>query len=64
MNKLYTVKEVASILGVEYHTALSLINQGFIPSIRINRSHRISENNLNTFISAADGGESVIYELK
>lgn len=62
--EVYTVKEVAAILKVEYHTILKLINNGFLPSIRVNRTHRISEKALQDFISAADNGESVIYEVK
>ena len=62
--EVYTVKEVAAILKVEYHTVLKLINNGFLPSIRVTRTHRISEKALQDFISAADNGESVIYEVK
>lgn len=62
--EVYTVKEVAAILKVEYHTVLKLINNGFLPSIRVNRTHRISEKALQDFISTADNGESVIYEVK
>ena len=62
--EVYTVKEAAAILKVEYHTVLKLINNGFLPSIRVNGTHRISEKALQDFISAADNGESVIYEVK
>ena len=62
--RVYTVKETAEILKVEYHTVLKLINNGFLPSIRVNRTHRISEETLKNFISAADNGESVIYQVK
>lgn len=62
--KVYTVRQVAEILQLEYHTVLKLINNGFLPSIRVNRTHRISEESLKKFISAADKGESVIYEVR
>ena len=62
MDKLLTVKECSSILNLDYRTVLNLINSGFINSIRIGRTHRVSPKELEKFMNSADK-ESIIYDL-
>ena len=60
MDKLLSVKD--EILQLNYRTVLHLINADFIHSIRIGRTHRIAESELEKFMSSAEK-ESIIYQL-
>lgn len=39
--KLYTVKQAASLLGVQYRQVLQSLNNGQIPHYRIHKSRRM-----------------------
>lgn len=62
MKNLYTVKQTADLLQLNYRTVLRLIDAGFINSIRIGRTHRISQQEIDKFINSAKE-ESVIYQI-
>lgn len=54
MPELYTVKEAADILNINYRTMLKLIDNNTIHSLRIGREHRIPAHILDRFIHSAD----------
>lgn len=43
MKKLYTVREVASVLGISVRTVYRLIESGKIRAIRVGKTHRIHD---------------------
>lgn len=54
MNKLLTVNECASVLNVNYRTALNLIHSGHLHAIKLGSKFRVSEKELARFIDSAD----------
>ena len=63
MKQLLTIKECSSILNLNDRTVLKLINNGFINSIRIGRTHRVNPKELEKFMNSANE-DSIIYEMK
>jgi len=53
--KVYTAQEVADLLRVEYKTVLRLIKRNKLKPIPGIRHKRISETELNRFLSAEGG---------
>ena len=62
MKNLFSIKETAKELNLNYRTVLRLIDAGVIHSIRIGRTHRISKSEIDRFIHSADK-KSVTYNL-
>ncbi len=50
MDKLYTVREVASILTVDEETVRRYLNSGLIEGIKLNRYWRVSQKELERFL--------------
>ena len=62
MKNLLSVREAAEVLNLNYRTVLRLIDAGIIHSIRIGRTHRISQLEIEKFVHSADK-KSVTYDL-
>lgn len=52
-NRLLSVEEVAKRLGISMRTVRRLIGDGAIPTHRIGRSVRVSEDDLDRYIAAS-----------
>lgn len=50
MDKYYSPLEVASILNVSPRTILNWIKKGELEALKVGRTYRISEANLNIFL--------------
>jgi excisionase family DNA binding protein len=48
--KLYKTREVCEILNISYRTLLLWIRQGKIKPIKVNKSYRIPESELNKVV--------------
>ena len=56
LNKQYTVREIAKILGIHEHTLYRWIKQGKIGSIRLGyKTIRITQQQLDDFIANKKG---------
>ena len=51
MQKFYTVSEVAAILQVHWQSVLNYIKSGKLEAVKLGKGYRISEANLEKFIS-------------
>lgn len=49
-DRMLSTTEVATLLGVTGETVRSLINRGRLPSVRVTRSHRVRQSDLERFI--------------
>ena len=49
--KLYTAKEIAEILQINVFTVLRYIREGKLEHIKVGSQYRITEEQLNKFIS-------------
>ena len=49
--KFYTVAEVARVLRVSSMTVYRLINSGQLPAVRVGKSYRLREEDVNRYLS-------------
>ena len=49
--KFYTVAEVAEVLRVSNMTVYRLISSGQLPAVRVGKSYRLREEDVNTYLS-------------
>jgi excisionase family DNA binding protein len=49
--RFYTVAEVASVLRVSSMTVYRLINSGQLPAVRVGKSYRLREEDVNRYLS-------------
>ena len=61
--QLYTIRETAAMLSLNYRTVLRLIGYGYINSIRIGRKHLVSRAEIDRFTNSANK-QSIIYYMK
>ena len=47
--RYYTVQQIADKLNIHFRTVYNLIYSGQLPSIRVGRVYRISQDHLNAF---------------
>ena len=47
--RYYTVQQIADKLNIHFRTVYNLIYTGQLPSIRVGRVYRISQDHLNAF---------------
>ena len=47
--RFYSVQQIADKLNIHFRTVYNLIYSGQLPSIRVGRVHRISQDHLNAF---------------
>ena len=47
--RFYSVQQIADKLNIHFRTVYNLIYTGQLPSIRVGRVHRISQDHLNAF---------------
>jgi len=52
----YNVEEVAAILRVSYHTALKIIKNGDIKSLKIGKQYRVTKSELNKLLQKDEQG--------
>jgi excisionase family DNA binding protein len=50
-SKFYTVAEVARVLRVSNMTVYRLINSGQLPAVRVGKSYRLREEDVNRYLS-------------
>ena len=50
MSKLFTIKEVAKMFRMNVLTIYEYVREGKLPAVKIGRSYRILESDLNQFI--------------
>ena len=50
-DRLLTVRQAADVLGHSVSTVRILINRGTLPAVKLGRSIRIRQSDLDTFIS-------------
>jgi len=50
MTRLLTVEQVADALALNTFTIYRMVNRGRIPTVRIGRSVRVKESDLNQFV--------------
>ena len=48
--KFLTVAEVASVMRVSKMTVYRLVHNGELPAVRVGRSFRVSENDVNEYL--------------
>jgi len=56
LTKLLKSEEIAQLLGVSKSFAYKLIRQGMVPSVRMGRSVRVRQEDLDIFISSSVQG--------
>lgn len=56
LTKLLKSEEIAQLLGVSKSFAYKLIRQGMVPSVRMGRSVRVRQEDLDIFISSSVHG--------
>jgi excisionase family DNA binding protein len=56
LERHYSGREVAELLGVNYETVLQLAQTGELPSLRVGRLRRFSESAVKTYISRHQDG--------
>lgn len=61
--RLLKAEDVAEILSISKSLAYRLIQQGFIPSVRINRAVRVKPSDLNAFIEQCRAELDEVYPL-
>ncbi len=49
--KFYTVAEVAHVLRVSNMTVYRLVNSGQLPAVRVGKSYRLREEDVNRYLS-------------
>ena len=49
--RFYSVQQIADKLNIHFRTVYNLIYSGQLPSIRVGRVYRISQDHLNAFCS-------------
>ena len=49
-NKMYTVNEAAELFGVHRNTIINWINAGDLVAIKLKKSYKITEEDINRFI--------------
>ncbi len=49
--KFYTVAEVAQVLRVSNMTVYRLVNSGQLPAVRVGKSYRLREEDVNRYLS-------------
>ncbi|HXY42983.1 MAG TPA: helix-turn-helix domain-containing protein [Acidimicrobiales bacterium] len=49
--RFYTVAEVARVLRVSSMTVYRLINSGQLPAVRVGKSYRLREEDVNRYLS-------------
>lgn len=49
--KMYSITDVAKILGVTYRTVLNYKKEGKLAFVQIGKQYRISEDNLRKFLN-------------
>jgi len=59
MGKLLSVKEVAGILGLSKAVVLRYIRSDTLPAIRLERSYRIDEKDLNDWLEGRKTAQGV-----
>ena len=52
--KVYTLEEVANMLNVSYRSLLTYLKTGKIKGVKIGKTWRISQKNLERFINGED----------
>ncbi|MBT4734316.1 MAG: helix-turn-helix domain-containing protein [Candidatus Marinimicrobia bacterium] len=60
---LLTPKEIAGHLSINYHKVLEMLNAGIIKSYRIGKQFRISQGQLNEFLSKSKHKPHRIHSL-
>lgn len=50
MKQIYTVAEIAEILGLHYQTVLKLINTGEIPALKIHGKKLVTKEQLEAYM--------------
>lgn len=56
--KMYSLQDVAHILGVTYRTVLTYKNEGLLKTVQIGRRFLISEENLKKFLAGETENEA------
>lgn len=51
--KLMTVAEVAAVMRVSKMTVYRLVHSGELPAVRVGRSFRVSENDVNEYLKSS-----------
>lgn len=49
-NDILTIEELMEVLDIGKNTAYKLINSGQIPSLKINRTHKIPKKGVENFV--------------
>ena len=50
IQKMFSIKETAAILGISAITALRMVNSGYLPARKVGRQWRINPNALERFM--------------
>ena len=59
--QLYTIRETAAMLSLNYRTVLRLIGYGYINSIRIGRKHLVSRAEIDRFANSGNKHSTIYY---
>ena len=57
MDKLYTPKQIAEILQVNWRTVLNYIRRGQLKAVKLKRGYRIEEKDLRGFLEKGKRGK-------
>lgn len=56
--KVYTLEEIAQILGLTRRTIYTYVHNGYLKAVKIGRGWRVSEAALNEFLSQGTESEN------
>lgn len=62
--KIFTLREVAELLGISYQTALKYVKQGRIPAAKAGNNYAITEQSLMRWLNGETPLANVTYTSK